>query len=283
MTETKQIDSLTTANLSKVQYILFVFPITIIAGVITLLLITGNWSEEGYVSIQRDCFLWLNSFTPSMSSLMNNLTQLGDAYILLSILSILFLYTPSVWENLISSAIVSGVLSSLLKRLIGIPRPSMCYDLSTFHIIGEQIGGYKSCPSGHSITVFAAITVILLAFMPKGNLSKVVWSLSVVAIGLLIASSRVFVGAHHPLDVILGCAVGFVSSLIGIFINRKYPIWRWIGSIKFYPIFILIFLGGAIGMVVKIAEHSLVVYYITLASLSVSLIYIIKAYVKKDK
>jgi len=117
--------------------------------------------------------------------------------------------------------------------------------------------------------------------MPGKWNHKMVWVFSVIIIGLMIAFTRVGVGAHYPLDVTIGSIVGYISGLIGIFISRKFRIWAWIGNKKYYPIIILLLLVCCILLISKIMDENLVIYYLALISLFVALYKIIYAVVKK--
>ena len=52
----------------------------------------------------------------------------------------------------------------------------------------------------------------------------------------MIAFTRVGVGAHYPLDVIAGAILGYLSGILGIFINQKYKTWTWISDKRYYPV-----------------------------------------------
>ncbi len=168
--------------------------------------------------------------------------------------------------------------------MFDVPRPATIFDNDAFTIIGEHIQGYASCPSGHSITIFTTLTVLLFAFMPKKLGAKSLWSLAVVVVGLILASSRVGVGAHHPLDVLIGCTLGYMSGLFGIFLDRRFPVlFSWIANRRLLPIFIVLFVGCAVAVVNKILHTNLIVFYLSLISLIVSLYAVSKAYLAEIK
>jgi len=176
---------------------------------------------------------------------------------------------------------VSAVFSRILKDIFSIPRPAEVFDNSIFVIVGRRLPGFSSLPSGHSITVFTGLTVLLFAFMPKKWVDKILWCFFILVLGYSIAFTRVGVGAHHPLDVISGSIIGYISALLGIFISRKYKIWAWINNIKSYPFFILLFSICCFVLIHKIYKENLVIFYLALTSLIVSLYKIIYVYIKK--
>ena len=185
------------------------------------------------------------------------------------------------WEALISASLVSLVFSKVLKTLFDVPRPATVYDNETFIIIGKTAVGYSSLPSGHSITIFTTFSVLLFALMPKILKYKVLWVISILCTGYFISFSRVAVGAHHPLDVISGSIIGYISGISGILISRKYEIWSWIGVRKYYPIFMILILAAVISIISKITYESLIVFYLAIIALLISLYKIVNVYVKK--
>lgn len=272
-----------TDNYKKVSFYLLLLPIFIISAIIGLLYSQNALNAMGYVNIQKNVFYFLNGKLSQFPILEDNLTQIGDAFIGMSLLSILIIYTPKMWEALLSASLISLVFSKTFKEIFDIPRPATIFDNDSFNIIGETLVGYSSLPSGHSITTFTLLTVCMFAFAPKKRAYRYLWFVCLVLLGLLIAFTRVGVGAHHPFDVIIGSTFGFTSGLLGIFITRKYKIWTWIANRKFYPIFILIFLGCLIVIITKIIDKNLFVFYLTLLSLIVSLFIITKSYVQNFK
>lgn len=268
-------------NLNKVKVSLFYIPLFLLTAIFFYLYFADALSVERYVEIQKDIFIDINSTLGQFPSLMLNLTQLGDALIFLSFLTLLIIYAPKFWESLISASIVSAILSKFLKVLFSVPRPAAILDNETFIIIGKKLIGHSSLPSGHSITTFTIITVLMYAFMPKKISSKVAWIILLIGLGFIIISTRVGVGAHFPLDVIIGGIIGYISGLIGIFISKNDKLWAWIGNPKYYPFFIILFMVCCVVLGTKIYKENLLIYYLSMISLIVSLYKIIYVYIKK--
>lgn len=99
--------------------------------------------------------------------------------------------------------------------------------------------------------------------------------------GSVLAISRVAVGAHFPLDVIVGSIVGYICGVMGFLINRRFNIWGWIGNKKYYWFFILAFLGCIIAIIKKITNENLFIFYLPLICLGYSFYKISFFYVKK--
>jgi membrane-associated phospholipid phosphatase len=148
-------------------------------------------------------------------------------------------------------------------------------------ITGKMLLGNNSLPSGHSITIFTTLTVIMYAFMPQRCIYKIVWFFGLISIGLMLALSRVALGAHYPLDVVSGCIIGYLSGLLGLFFSREFKVWNWVDNKRYYPIFILLFLVFSIVMVNRIINDNLLIFYFTFICLISALYKIITVYAKK--
>ncbi|WP_316633362.1 phosphatase PAP2 family protein [uncultured Flavobacterium sp.] len=270
-----------TNNYSRIKLSVFFLPLFILIGIVLFLYSKGALCADKYVQIQKDYFFFINHHLGQYPNLEYNLTQFGDALIILSFLSILIIYAPKIWEALISGLLVSLALSCPLKSIFAVPRPAAAFNNDNIIIVGKALFGHNSLPSGHSITIFTTLTILLFAFMPKDLKFKILWIFALITVGYILAFTRVGVGAHHPLDVIIGSIIGYISGLLGIFISRKYKIWSWINNKKYYPVLILLFVVCCILLICRIINDNLIVFYLAFISLAVSLYKIINLYVKK--
>ncbi|MBV7441772.1 phosphatase PAP2 family protein [Weeksellaceae bacterium TAE3-ERU29] len=268
-------------NFRRIKPTMLLLPLCIIILVIIFLYWQDALNVDSYVQIQKDYFYFLNSKLSQFHSFEYNLTQFGDGLVFLALLSILIVYTPKVWESLFSALLVSVILSSSLKEIFSVPRPATIFDNDSFTIIGKTLTGYASLPSGHSITTFTILSVLLFLFMPKKAISKVLWTILIIIVGLIIISTRVGVGAHHPFDTVIGSLIGVFSGIAGILISRKYKIWNWIENKKYYPVFIILFVGSIVVLILKIMTVPLTVFYLAIISLIISLYVVTKIYLKK--
>lgn len=266
---------------SKLKPSLFLVPLGLLVALVAMLYSQHALHVTAYVAIQKNYFLQINAGLSQFPIVIYNLTQLGDALIFLSLLSLLLMYAPKLWEALISASLVSAIFSNVLKNLFAVPRPAAVFDPASFTIIGKTLSGHNSLPSGHSITVFTILTVLLFSFMPTKLPRKILWSMFIILAGLLLVFTRVGVGAHYPLDVLTGSIIGYISGLAGLFFCRNYKLWQWINDKKFYPIFIVLFLVCFIVITKKVLHEPLLIFYLTLGALALSLYKIIYVYVKK--
>ncbi len=236
------------------------------------------YSQQGsfhsvYTTIQQNLFIFLNKKLAPYPYLQRNITEIGDASVGLSLVSIFLYYAVRFWGALLNASLLSLGTSAGLKSLFLMPRPASIIAKGKFTIIGKELLT-KSLPSGHSMTIFIFISLILFAFFPRGRakIYKLIWVLAVLLIGLFIASSRIAVGAHWPLDVAVGSLIGYCLAVLGIYINNKVGLWAWLEEKRFRPVVIIMILI-LFGLVIynKLLVEALPIYYLALFSLLTTL------------
>ena len=70
--------------------------------------------------------------------------------------------------------------------------------------------------SGHSSGIFALVSFLVSWLRPKGI---VVWS--TYALAVLVAYTRIYVGVHYPLDIVIGALVGILVGTSIALLGRK--------------------------------------------------------------
>jgi membrane-associated phospholipid phosphatase len=275
------LNTIVITNYSKLKWSLLFLPLFLLAAIVLFLYSQSALNVINYVQIQKDAFFFINQYLGQYPNITYNLTQVGDESVFLSFCAIFLLYSPKIWEGFISASVFSLLFSVTLKNIFKVPRPPEVFNHHSFIILGKTASGYASCPSGHSITVFTTLTILLFAFMPKLLKYKILWVSAIFFIGLCIVFTRVGVGAHYPLDVIIGSIIGYISGLLGIFIIQKYKICSWVCNKKYYPIFILLILACGVSLILKVMNENLIMYDMALCSLFIPLYKITYVYVKK--
>lgn len=106
-----------------------------------------------------------------------------------------------------STTLLSGVVINILKVIFGRARPKLYYKDDIFGFFWFKLDVlYRSFPSGHSTTAIGVWLAFSLLF-PRYR-----WQL--IAIGIIIASSRVILTMHYFSDVIAGGYIGAMTTLI---------------------------------------------------------------------
>jgi membrane-associated phospholipid phosphatase len=228
-------------------------PVLILMVTFIFLYLESNFDKKSYFDIQKDLFLNLNSFLNSYipSILWANITYFGNTMVFLLLLSTNIIHKPKVWLSFFAAIPAAGIFSIVGKKLIAMPRPPSVLDNDTFVIIGDAITSNTSLPSGHSITVFAIIGVLVLL----GKNKFLIFMLFLAAIAAL---SRVAVGAHWPIDLIIGGGLGYLSAVSGVFISQKYckcSALRY--NKKYLLIFIVIIWIFIYSLIAKISTYNL--------------------------
>lgn len=215
---------------------LSIFPI------VSLLFLLGTifWNSDGAVSrnnywgIQLEWFQFINEGLSEWFILFTNLTQLGDAIILLPILSFFIFARPQVWAAFFGSIPLGLLLSAGGKYVAAVPRPGVVLDPLVYKGVGS-LGGYNSLPSGHTITIFCVVTVVIFVFIPvpRRKTHHILLGLGLF-VATLIGLSRVAVGVHWPLDVVAGAAFGYLAGVSGVYLTQRYlRWWCWLKMVRF--------------------------------------------------
>ena len=246
---------------------LLLIPISIITILYAFLLLNHVVKDVQYIQFQKNWFLFLNKKLSYLDDFQLNITQFGDAFIFLSCLSVLIKSSPRLWKSLFFTLIFGGIFSKILKECFKIPRPAEYFGTKSFVIVGCENFGFSSLPSGHSITVFSILTVLFFSFLPKPSNKKILYVLGLSLFGLLVALSRVAVGAHYPLDTIFGGLIGIVCGIIGILVSNKVNIPFSVNSIKNQWILLSLLFVSTIIILFKFSEEQLFVYFICLTCL----------------
>lgn len=284
MTTKAKLDSLVENNFRKVSLKLIVAPLVLLFLFFSFFILYNEDSfTDTYIASQKDLFLKLNSILSVNPNLEYNISYLGDALIIFPFVFIFLFIAPKLWEAIIKSSILTLITSAILKFIFTVPRPAALFDTHSFTIMGRPNILHTSLPSGHSMTILMVVTILLYGLMPKKLTAKIFWSTSLVILGLIVAFSRVAIGAHYPFDVVIGCVLGYIMAIIGIRIYRDKDWLYWIKDRRFYPIIMVLLLVWTYMVTLKLIKHNMVIFYLSLLALIVSLAVIINMYVKGSK
>jgi len=186
-------------------------------------------NRDLYIASQTNIFSISNQALQILpSKVWHNITYLGDALILIPLLSFICLINTRMWAAMFGAIPLACSLSHLGKNFFAIPRPAAVLDHQQFTIIGETLTAYTSFPSGHTITIFTALSAmvfVLLRETKSSDQQKTYWIYLSLLVATVVAISRVAVGAHWPADLALGAIIGSISGLSGEYLSRQYSKW----------------------------------------------------------
>jgi membrane-associated phospholipid phosphatase len=198
-------------GLSRKSWPLFLLGMVVILGVLATIDIAASRGAIGWPDQWRAPFFFITDYGLSDWVLIPTL-------VLMILLRLAMFPMQGVWRTatgeaaMISAFIflgvgVPGLITNLLKRLIGRGRPGEFDAVGAFsfqNILNDST--FQSFPSGHSATAVA--TAFAVGFLwPRLFVLLLV-------IGVAVAISRVPVGAHYPTDVFAGIVVGMLGAYL---------------------------------------------------------------------
>lgn len=167
-------------------------------------------------SPNTDLFLMINqAHHPLLDPVMRWLIQLGSPKMFLVYLTVVGIVFLANRKKMPFSYIVVFALSTVvaillergLKGFFQVPRPVAALGLDDVRVLG-QVLLKNALPSGHA--TFAAVLASSLGWHRDWR-----WKLPLWLFVALVCWSRIYVGAHYPLDVVAGVLVGAFAGISG--------------------------------------------------------------------
>ena len=156
--------------------------------------------------------LWFHELTfpikwGPLTAISHALAFLGSAYFVWPLRAVVtvFLVARRRWLALSAwwlAIVVSEPLIGIMKELYGRPRPPQ-------HLVDEITGSF---PSGHAIAGAVVALSLVIVLVPRGAPRR---NLEMAAAGfaVLMAGSRIYLGAHWLTDVLAGVALGAACAI----------------------------------------------------------------------
>lgn len=164
----------------------------------------------------NDSFLIFNGYRNAVAdAVFPYLTHLGDGGILCGLAALLFARRyPWAIVLLVLAVSLAGGFAQLLKRFVfeDWMRPLAVFGPQNIH--GTADGGLRahSFPSGHATAAMAGVSVLALTICHRTR-----YVLLLGGLGIAVAHSRVYVGAHFFGDVVAGALLGY-----GVAVGMSY-------------------------------------------------------------
>lgn len=155
------------------------------------------------------------------------LTTLGNKPFVLVIFFLIFWKKPDLLVAAFIASIIAGVTSSTLKPLFDMARPTDILDISSYHLIGPKISGH-SYPSGHTMSAFALAGALVFFLINQ-------WiTLGLLSLAGMVGLSRIMLGVHWPIDVLMGATIGLSCGYAGV----QFAGMKWLQGSKFKVVLI---------------------------------------------
>ena len=170
-----------------------------------LLVLAAGVTSQGS---NQEIFLWFNANAGVLpDAFWANMTFVADTLFAVAVIAIVASRYPHIFNSGFVLLIIGALFVHGLKNLLEIPRPPAVLDADVFKVIGPVVKNH-AFPSGHSFTALATAGLLAL------NMRSIGGTIALLVIALVAAISRAAVGAHWPLDILVGSAAGLIFALI---------------------------------------------------------------------
>jgi len=194
---------------------LFRAELALLLGGLVVLLVTAVAASGGDVAAwERAFFRAINDLPDFLYPPVWVVMQFGSFWAIVAVGAVALAFRRF---RLAVGLAIAGVsvylLAEVLKAIVDRPRPAAL--LSDVHIRGAAPTG-NGFPSGHASVACALAMIAWLWFGPRLR-----WTF--IAAAVVVCFARIYVGAHLPLDVIGGAALGVASgALVGLVLKVRH-------------------------------------------------------------
>ena len=168
---------------------------------------------------QVELFISLNAFLAQFPPILwMSLSLLGTGWAVFALLFPSIILNPRLFYAVALTALIAGCFSRVIKVTVAAPRPPAILEPGSFYLLGDALHA-NAMPSGHTITAFAAVAVLVATSSPARRFKFSLLFFLAVGAGL----SRIAIGVHWVEDVVIGSIVGLLSGFLGARLAWKLP------------------------------------------------------------
>ena len=168
-------------------------------------------------SANQDLFSWLNGLSRYTGDpIWANITLLGEGLLAFTLLGPIAARRPDIAWTLLLAGLIATVAVHGLKDLFAQPRPLAVLAPSQIHVIGPSLYA-ASFPSGHATAIATLTTTLALYLRDRRG------QFALATVAIVVAASRAVVGAHWPVDILAGLALGWLVAMAGAWLGMRLP------------------------------------------------------------
>jgi glycosyltransferase 2 family protein len=175
-----------------------------IVGGVVVLALTMAAARATLADVEVDLFRVFNDLPEGLRLVLWPLMQYGTFFTIPVLAAAALIFRR--WRLAAALAVAGGgvyLLAKVIKDVVERGRPdSLIDDVRMREVFQEGSLGF---PSGHA-AVAAALTVVAAGHLPRG------WSYVGLGLAVVVALGRMYVGAHLPLDIVGGFALGVITG-----------------------------------------------------------------------
>jgi membrane-associated phospholipid phosphatase len=179
--------------------------VRLLAGLVILVVCTATVRPDHIGVLEEDLFRLVNDLPSALFPLFWTVMQAGNV-LAVGVAAVVVAATRRFWlaANLAVTGVGVWLAARAIKDQVGRGRPEELLD--GVHIRGGQDGGLGFV-SGHS-AVAVAIATLITPYLGR-RARWIAWT-----VAFLVCLSRMYVGAHLPLDVVGGAALGWAAGAL---------------------------------------------------------------------
>ena len=171
----------------------------------------GYWLALGHMGGFFAAQFWTRQLPDQLWEM---LTVIGDERLLLALTLPLAMRSPRLMLGVVVAAVLAALACRGVKLAFALPRPIQVLPLDQMTLIGSASHS-PALPSGHTAAVFAWAGALRIWHSTRlGG-----WAM---ALAGLAGVSRIAVGAHWPLDVLVGAALGLAAARFAVPLARLW-------------------------------------------------------------